>query len=697
MSRKIPSRFAFVGGLGAFVAGLLVWRALFGIAQEMRGVPSDSLREARELGLISFTVLHNYDLGQEGLAWLLGCIIVPLSLWAVLAALLPTPPGLSRAGRRRRGGDRRDGDDRRDEERGSDSGDDDDDSGLDGRRSADRRGPPAWFPGLGLAVTCLAAACRPSFWSGPNPWGSFGLLGEEGVYLGAVQALRGGRQLYTELEFPYGPLLIEPLTWWLAIFPDSVVSVRVYAALLTALGLAVAGLTLRAFIGSSRGAWLGLCAALSLALVAPIFLPTLNSVLLRTTLPFLPAALVLAGSRGLDYRTSEGGPVLLPFLRCPFAAAGLSAGLALFFSFDTGAAAVFGLALAVALVGGGAAVVGRVLLPLTVVCTLVCTTMLIEGNLRGFIEQALRMIHLPSIGYQALPYPDAFGIFVDSAGRIGGYPPTQPGTNTWSGATALWSVLPPLLIWLGLGLGLRAPRAGGHATRNAALLCTAAISAVLFRAALGRSDLYHLWFYGAVPVVLISLQLLDRAWSVATTELRAVLTLVSLGSLVVLLSLGTEDEVRFPESEEIRLAEVANLGSDPLTVRTVDSPRTGSLQVLPRLAVQLEVTLHRVAELPERDGIYFFPSEAAYYFLTDRPVPLRYLWAYDAATPAMQQLAIDDLETSRPRWLFRSTDTFSIDHIPQTHLMPLIDSYLKDEYRLIEVLAGATLHERKDR
>ena len=694
MTPRVPSRFVVASGVAAFVSGLLVWRVLFGIAQGMRGVPAEGLKEARELGLISFTVLHNYDLGQEGLAWLLGCIVVPLSLWGVLASLLPAPPGLARPGRRRKGGDRREGDDRRGEER---QASDDDDPGEDGRRAADRRGPPAWFPSLGLAATCAAVFFRPSLWRGPSPWGSFGLLGEEGVYLGAVQALREGRLLYTELEFPYGPLLIEPLTWWLAVFPDSVVSVRVYAALLSALGLAVAGLTLRALVGAGRGPWIGLFGALSLALLAPLFLPTLNSVLLRTTLPFLPAALVLAGSRGLDYRSTEGGPQLLALTRCPFSAAGLSAGIAVFFAFDSGAAAVVGLGLALLLVGSGPRVLGRVALAFSAVCALVGGALLIGGNLAGFIEQAERILHLPAIGYQALPYPDAFGIFVDSAGRIGGYPPVDPATELWSNATALWSVLPPLLIWLALGLGLRAPRAGGRATRNAALLCTAVVAAVLFRAALGRSDLYHLWFYGAVPVVLIGMLLLERVWAVANTELRGVLIVTSLGAIAGLLSLGSESQVRFPDSEEVRLAEVAKIGGDPLEARTLDSARTGSLEVLPRLAVQIEVTLHRAAELPEDEGIYFFPSEAAYYFLTDRPVPLRYLWAYDAATPAMQQLAIDDLEASRPRWLFRSTDTFSIDHIPQNHLMPRIDSYLKENYRLVEVLAGATLHERVER
>jgi hypothetical protein len=43
---------------------------------------------------------------------------------------------------------------------------------------------------------------RPSLWRGPSPWGSFGLLGEEGVYLGAVQALREGRLSTPSWSFP---------------------------------------------------------------------------------------------------------------------------------------------------------------------------------------------------------------------------------------------------------------------------------------------------------------------------------------------------------------------------------------------------------------------------------------------------------------------------------------------------------------
>ena len=168
-------------------------------------------------------------------------------------------------------------------------------------------------------------------------------------------------------------------------------------------------------------------------------------------------------------------------------------------------------------------------------------------------------------------------------------------------------------------------------------------------------------------------------------------------AIAAILRLSPESEVRFSASEEIRLAKTAGITGDPLSPRTVDFDRLGDVELLPRLAVQLQVILHRVSELDDRDGVYFFPSEAAYYYLTDRPLPLRYLWAYDAATPEMQAEAIAELQRSQPRWLFRSTDTFAIDHIPQTHLMPRLDTYLKDNYRLVEVLAGATLHERVER
>ena len=157
--------------------------------------------------------------------------------------------------------------------------------------------------------------------------------------------------------------------------------------------------------------------------------------------------------------------------------------------------------------------------------------------------------------------------------------------------------------------------------------------------------------------------------------------------------LKTDQGIAFPAEEEVRLAAAVGI-DDPLLPRTLDVGRTGHLRALPRLAAQVDAITQRAAALPKDDGVWFYPSEAAYYYLANRAVPIRYLWAYDAATPDMQQRAIADLETSPPKWVFQSSDTFEIDHIPQEDLVPLLDAWLAENYRPVQVLPGATLLER---
>ena len=682
-----------LAALGGFAIGLVAWIVL--VAALSSGSPevADSVQQAREMGLVSFTVLEGYDKAQELHAWLLGCLIVPISTWAIWVAVRP-PPEPERAGRRR-------SKERRTEAEPDDQGDDDDaddeQGEIDKRKRKDRRGPPTWFPRLGLAVTALAVLLRPGFLRGPSPWGSFGLLGEEGVYLGAVQALRAGRVLYVDLEFPYGPLMIHPLNLWLRITGDTVVSARTWVLLLNVAGLLAAAAVIRLLVGPKRGAWAAFGVALAMAVLAPMFLPNLNAVLLRPALAFLPAALIFAAGRRvafarLDAGDEEPDPRALwrprPW-RCPLIAAGLLLAAGGLFSFEVGVAGAVGLAVALLLVRPPLRAAGRIAIGLLAVGLTVLLPMHLSGSLAGLFDQGQRMLTLPALGYQALPYPDPLALFVDGAGKLGSYPPE-------TGAVLAWAVLPPLVIWLGLGLGLCGVKRSGSPGPGGALLLVAVISAVLFRAALGRSDLYHLWFYGAVPLVLLATLLLLRAWDVSIPEFRPLVPCVGALVVVLLVSLGSERQVRFPDSEEVRLSKEAGLDG-ALVTRPVHLRRTGRMRLLPRLAEQIEAVTARAAELPAADGVYFYPSEATFYYLTDRRPPSRYLWAYDAATPAMQARAVLDLELDRPRWMFRSTDTFEIDHIAQDRLVPRLESYLQERYRPVEILPGAVLLERVGR
>jgi hypothetical protein len=682
-----------LAALGGFVVGLVAWIILVVALASDNGSVASSVTEARDLGLVSFTVLAGYDKSQELHAWLLGCLIIPISTWAVWAAVRP-PLAPPRVGRRRTK-DRREGADETEQETGEAKADE-----TAERRRKDRRGPPSWFPRLGLAVTALAVLIRPGFLRGPSPWGSFGLLGEEGVYLGAVQALRTGRVLYVDLEFPYGPLMIHPLNLWLRITGDTVVAARVWVLLLHVVGLLGAAAVVRLLVGRRRGPWAAFGVALALAVVAPLFLPNLNGVLLRPVLAFLPAALVVAAGRraffaGLDRGDVEGeeatpdDPWRVPLWRCPLFGAGALLAVGGLFSFEIGVAGLVGLIAALLLVRPGWRRVLRPVLGAVLAALPVLVPMHLSGSLGGLVDQGRRMLTLPALGYQALPYPDPLALFADGAGKLGSYPPD-------SSAVLAWAVIPPLLIWLALGLGLCGARRGRTTTSAGTLLLVGLISAVLFRAALGRSDLYHLWFYGAVPVALLGALLLTRMWTVLVREFRPLVPCIGAMLVIFIVSVGSEGQVRFPDSEEERLAAEAGIDG-ALATRPVRLRRTGHMRLLPRLAEQIEAVVKRAGELPASDSVYFYPSEATLYFLTDRRPPSRYLWAYDAATPSMQAEAILDLERDQPRWMFKSTDTFEIDHIAQDRLVPQLESYLGQRYRPVELLPGAVLMERVGR
>ncbi len=644
-------RWAPLTALFGGVVALVLW--VFAVRHAMPR-SGRTLERAKEIGLVSWTTLTGYDTAQEANAWLLGCILVPLGLWSGWMAL---------RGARTRA-----------EVPGTPEDTRPTGQGLNAIADSPLWPPPSWVPWLAMLTVILSVVLRTDIARNPNPWGSFGLLGEEGVYLGTVQAMRTGRTLYAEIAFPYGPLLIQPLDLWLRLVGDTVVASRMWVLLLHGLGLGTVGVTVYSLLGPKRGPWAAAAAAAAMAAVSPPFLPVLNSVLLRPAMALVPAALLHGAALGH-----------LPRLGHPWRWVGVSLAVACLISFEVAAVAVVTTGVAAMLHRPDRADLRRATLWAMGAGGLLLVPLTIQGGLAAFFGQALEMLRLPALGYQALPYPDVAGVFEDAGGRFGAYMPQDT-------ATRAWAALPPLGIWTGLGVGLCAlGRSRSHRTTGIFLASLA--GALLFRGALGRSDLYHLWFYGAVPLVVLGALAFTLLWDAASSEVRAGILPLAAACVVGVAILETEQGIAFPEEEEVRLA--AGVGiDDPLLPRTLDVGRTGRLQALPRLAAQVDAITRRAAALPKSDGVWFYPSEAAYYYLADRAVPIRYLWAYDAATPDMQQRAIADLEASPPKWVFRSSDTFEIDHIPQQDLVPLLDAWLAENYRPVQVLPGATLLER---
>jgi len=638
-----PIAFAATG----FIVGLGTW---FFLSQVLPndGV-SDALALAREVGMTSLTLREGYDKGQEVRLWALGTLLVPSGLWIGWTLATRNRPGA----RNREAG-----------------------SGADTTSIANNLKTTQKLAWVIVTVAALATAIRPDVLLGPNPWGNFGLLAEEGVYLGAIQGLRSGRTLYSELYFPYGPLLIQPLEVWLAIFGDTISAARAYVLLLHGLGVAGCALCVRLALGRAAVShWSAAAAAMAIAFLAPTTLPNLNSALLRIVFAFLPVAMLLAGLRW--WRHLPPGP---PPRLTPFQLSGGLAAVAALLSLEVGAAALFAITVTLLMARTGRGPWLQTLTGLALVLVVALLPLALSGGLTAFVEQSIQAVGLSALGYQALPYPDALGLFVDAKGVRGAWP--REGLDN---ATRLWSTIPPLLCWLALGAGAAGTLGVTPRKPGLPLLASGSCAFVLTYASLGRSDLYHLWFYGAVPTVLILTLLSARSWQLQSGKSRLVVPLIAVLVAVAMFATQPMEKVKLQGAS-------SEVGSTQLELK-----RTGSVATDATTAAQIEAVISWAERLSEDENVWFYPSEAMFYFLTDRPLPSSFLWAYDAPSRALQERAIAELSESPPRWLVRSSLGFPIDWIPGEELLPQLSLYIQSNYETVGMMPGATLMKRIDR
>ncbi|MBJ93525.1 MAG: hypothetical protein CMP23_03520 [Rickettsiales bacterium] len=628
-----------------FVLGLGLWLL---IARTLTWAnPVDTAASAAELGLNSLTLRAGYDKGQElKLLWL-GCLLTSLGMllgrWLALRQPIGPRPT----------------------------------TGLEGittkhSEQAHRlHGRLAWSL---ILLTSLATALRPNAVFGVSPWGNFGLLAEEGVYLGAIQALREGRKLYAELHFPYGPLLLQPLRAWLALFGDHIASARAYVMCLHGLGVLTMALCVRALLGRTTSAlWSAAGAALALALLAPSSLPNLNSVLLRPMLGFLPVAVLLAALRWQKRAAAVPRRAL-----SPFHLAGCLTALALLCSVDVGAAAIASMTTILLLSRPGIPAITETAVGSAAVLAIGLLPLVPDGSLIALWEQNLQTLKLSALGYQAIPYPDALKIFIDSDGRRGGWP--QQGLTA---AQLVWSTLPPLLCWLALGLGASQKLRPGPRGSTLSLLGVSIASLTLLHAAFGRSDLYHLWFYGAAPSILLLVLLAAGSWAGLPRRLRGLSPTLAGITLAGILYCNPMAEVQV-QGDELQQAAIE-----------LNHPRSGGIRAGRESVAQIEAILNFVEQLPADQGLWFYPSEAMLYYLSDRPLPSSFLWAIDGPDNALQQRAIKELEESRPQWLVRNQIGFVIDGIQEEQLLPQIHAYIEAHYHHFDTLPGTTIMRRK--
>ncbi len=600
------------------------------------------LERAEELGLISFTVRAGYPESQE----------LPVYLWFTLAA--PAALGALVAQWMRRRG---------------------------------RVRVATWPRWAGIAMVAALAliALDVGYVIASVPWGRFGFLAEEGVYLGTAAGLRDGGALYRDLAFSYGPLMGWPVPLALRLCGDEILGYRILVWACNLAGLTLVALSLTRLI---RSPLVAIVALVAVGLLAVPVLPNLNATTLRLA---LGAFAVVAAGVGVTARSRPTAALI---------AAGAAAGLALAFSFEVGVATAVSLAavLAIPLIQRqGLASVARPAAVLAgaafAVLVPVALVLVIRGELTAFAVTLKTMVDLPGAGYQALPWPDLLGWFRDAAGHHRPFPPSelaylapgQPGHVGEVLALTWWGSGP----WLVLGCGVAvataslirarsqdAPPLSPHA---AALLGLAFFGVVVGRGAVGRSDLYHLQFYGALPAVLVGAALVDgllRGGNPLRSPWRGTAVLLVLAALAV--SLATWPPRYYAPGAGRSPASRLGLVGDDLV--PLDRPRSRGIHLQPAVAREVRAVVDWAGSLPPERTVWFYPSEATYTWLTDRPPATPYPWAYDAATRAQRLELVEALGATPPDCVLVTEGTFSIDHIPGEELLPEIEDWLARSY-----------------
>ena len=201
-----------------------------------------------------------------------------------------------------------------------------------------------------------------------------------------------------------------------------------------------------------------------------------------------------------------------------------------------------------------------------------------------------------------------------------------------------------------------------------------------FRSALGRSDQIHLYAVAAPSILLLALgadRLLDarrRASGRVTLQLALGLALAWCGGVVT----GTGGAGAF------------HLRNTARTARVVFGPSAhphGSWAV-DRVVVWLG------ANSEPDDRFYFLPNDAAFYYLTERPPPTRFVVSHQMVTDAHRAEALADLRAAPPRYVVWNDASLRLDGIgDEVVLGPELWAWLHSHYRPAERIGGLRIWE----
>ena len=226
--------------------------------------------------------------------------------------------------------------------------------------------------------------------------------------------------------------------------------------------------------------------------------------------------------------------------------------------------------------------------------------------------------------------------------------------------------------------------------------------ALLFRAALGRSDQYHV-YYVSQPAFLLMLLTIDRTVAAMRERIpvaaRAGNVLVAAGLLmfIVLLFNHSHNLGNSFRSVGRDIKHFSNKWKRVMNGAEVHGLTRAPVLFEPVMADTFDkIKTFLDAHTAPGDYVYFFPNEAAYYFLFNRTNPTRYAYAYWAVTSEHRRELVADLDKNKPLYVIYSLNTWRHDGINEDQQVPEVVSYMRQRYKKVQDMGSFLILKRNE-
>lgn len=484
-----------------------------------------------------------------------------------------------------------------------------------------------------------------------NPLFYFGNIDtvEEGFWLGWLQRLSTGQILYKDVFVFHPPLMIWGLNSFVSIFGESLYWFRLYFHTLNVIGILLIFVCVRSFINKKANLFLYIL--LLLSFITPYLR---NNVEIRVGLGIFALYLLF------QYFTTNK-KIWLIF-------SGIISSLSFFVSSEVGIASLIACSISILIKSPGLIeFIKKMAIWLTGVLSItaiIVGILYMQGALNEFISQMYFYSNAFSNGY--------FNLTIE---RI----ESQNILQWWkideylSSTAFFWEI-----AWFSLAAGIiffiYRLITKSFEKRDSIVFMILLFNLILSRAALGRSDGYHLLFIliSLIPLLIYFLEYFEKEF-----RYKFISSVVLI--IFLLVFFRSEFQRVFINNELFKLQSYANISQ---RYNILQSPRA-------KIALDIDYPVKDIDSLIEfidnnttkTDKIFIYPWQPEIYFLTDRNNATSFDTPYASFTSNYQEQMVSELRTNKPKYIIYNTD-ISFGEM-ELNSLPIVNEFILNNYKIV--------------